>query len=166
ERVRARASWEELSAEAADFSRFGIIPTFPSSLQPVQPINPSGSARAGREWLAVRPDGSRPEGRIRMSFSSLTLTLMLLAGGSAQVEAPPHAINRRDIKIPIEIGADQRALMKELILYVSPDQGKTWQQEAVVAPDKDHFRFFAAGDGQYWFTVVVVDQQGRRQPED
>lgn len=102
-----------------------------------------------------------------MSLSSLTVGLLLLAAGPGQADpTPPHAINRRDFKIPIVIPAEQRALMKELILYVSADQGKTWQQTATAAPDKDHFRFFASGDGLYWFTVVVVDQQNHRQPED
>src|SRR5262249_31340120 len=54
----------------------------------------------------------------------------------------------------------------ELELYVSTDQGKTWSLVAKATPDKDRFPFFAPSDGQYWFSVVIIDQQGRSEPKN
>jgi hypothetical protein len=56
--------------------------------------------------------------------------------------------------------------MRELILFSSSDQGQMWQQVATASPDQESFSFYAPGDGQYWFTVSVVDKEGNRQPPD
>src|SRR5579884_3042945 len=43
--------------------------------------------------------------------------------------------------------------LKELQLFFSLDQGKSWQPAAVVGPRETAFRFAADRDGYYWFTV-------------
>ena len=71
------------------------------------------------------------------------------------------------MKIPIDYNPARRREIKELLLYVSPDQGQTWQQHAVAMPDRDaFFTFNAPADGIYWFNMVVVDKSGRREPAD
>jgi hypothetical protein len=75
-------------------------------------------------------------------------------------------MNSRNFDIPISIKQDQRPKIKELLLFVSKDQGQTWNQVASATPDKDSFRFFAPGDGVYWFTICVVGPKGTREPKD
>jgi hypothetical protein len=75
-------------------------------------------------------------------------------------------MKERNLRIPIKVDPARRNQIKELRLFSSSDLGKTWQQIAVAHPDQDGFQFNAPMDGEYWFSVQVVDQQGRRDPED
>lgn len=119
-------------------------------------------------------------------MNSLLLTWMLTAAGPAQApELTPNpgtprfptpaasapasdivAINKRSFKIPILIDPQRRPQIKQLILFVSTDQGQTWNQEVVRTPDQDHFPFRAQADGPYWFKVAIIDQQDNQQPPD
>src|SRR5947209_8742038 len=99
-----------------------------------------------------------------MLLGTLTLGSLLLVAGS-----PPADVwytNQRNIKIPISIKEESRREIRELILYASNDQGKTWHQEAVVTPDRDGFAFYAPVDGLYWFSVGTVDLKGVQYPAD
>jgi hypothetical protein len=69
----------------------------------------------------------------------------------------------RQFRIPFK--ADQGvARLRQLQLFVSTDQGRSWQPSAIVAPDQQHFSFICDRDGTYWFTVQTLDQEGRRLP--
>jgi beta-lactamase regulating signal transducer with metallopeptidase domain len=85
-------------------------------------------------------------------------------------ELPPDVmpVRQRSFVIPVRTDPAVRAKLKELILYVSTDQGLTWQESARISPDKDKdsFTFQAPADGLYWFNVSVVDGDGRHQPLD
>ena len=95
-----------------------------------------------------------------------TLTLALLALSAAAVPPDVVPINSRNFQIPIHIAEGQRSKIKELILFVSSDQGATWNEVSVVPPDKDAFVYYAQTDGLYWFNISVVDSQGHREPPD
>src|SRR6202011_5849469 len=69
-------------------------------------------------------------------------------------------------QIPIRIAPDKKQEIKELELFISKDEGRTWNKEAVSGPDKDNFQFYAPADGLYCFSLVVVDQKGNRTPPD
>jgi hypothetical protein len=98
-----------------------------------------------------------------MAQGTLILYLLLaLAPGQTDV----WPINQRTIRIPIRVDPARRHEIKELILFSSSDQGKTWQQVAVAPPEQDGFPFYAPTDGIYWFSVCVVDQKGNREPPD
>lgn len=99
-----------------------------------------------------------------MVSGSLVMAWLCLAAGVAPVDVV--YLKQRAIKIPLDIKATERPQIHQLTLFKSTDQGRTWQQEAVSSPDQDGFKFFAPSDGVYWFTVEVVDQHGRRSPED
>jgi len=75
-------------------------------------------------------------------------------------------MNSRNFQIPIHVAEGQRSKIKELILFVSSDEGVTWTQVSQAPPDKDAFVFYAPSDGLYWFNICVVDAQGRREPPD
>ncbi len=99
----------------------------------------------------------------------MTTTALMLAwvlAGSPQPVKEYH-INQHQIRIPISIESPaQRAEIRELILFMSADEGKTWNQQAVATPDQQAFPFYAERDGSYWFTVCVVNQKGEREPDD
>jgi hypothetical protein len=98
-----------------------------------------------------------------MGTATLTLAyLMLAAGGTPDV----WPINQSNIRIPIHIDPVRRPLIKQLVLYASSDEGRTWKQVAVASPDQDAFTFSAPTDGVYWFSVTVVDPQGNPEPKD
>jgi len=86
---------------------------------------------------------------------------LLLAGPPADDVVP---INQQNIKIPIHIDPARRSEIQQLILFVSNDQGKTWNQQSVVGPDQEGFSYAAPVDGVYWFSICVVDKQGKRDP--
>lgn len=100
-----------------------------------------------------------------MGLGTITLLGMLCTPGQAPGDLTPW--NSPSMKIPIEYNQNKRGEIKELLLYVSADQGQTWQQHAVATPDKDStFTFNAPADGVYWFNMVVVEKSGRREPAD
>jgi hypothetical protein len=99
-----------------------------------------------------------------MLYTALTLAgLLLIAPAQA---GDTSTINKRTFKIPIEIKPEEQAKMRELLLFVSNDDGKTWNQSAKKLPSEQYFSFFAPADGVYWFTVAVVDLQGHQTPPD
>ncbi len=99
-----------------------------------------------------------------MATGSLTLAFALLLANAG----PPDTtyMSSGQFQIPIKINPERRNDIKELILYVSRDQGKSWAPEARVTPDKPGFPFYAANDGSYWFSVATVDRQNRQDPVD
>jgi hypothetical protein len=75
-------------------------------------------------------------------------------------------INQRTFTIPIYVAPERRRDVREVVLYVSGDQGRTWETYARNTPDRKGFDFVAKSDGSFWFNVAVVDQQGRQEPAD
>jgi hypothetical protein len=100
-----------------------------------------------------------------MGLGTITLLGMLCTPGQAPADVTTW--NSPSMKIPIDYNPAKKAEIKELLLYVSADQGQTWQQHAVAVPDRDgFFNYNAPADGVYWFNMVVVDKAGRREPPD
>ena len=78
-----------------------------------------------------------------------------------------HHFNFRNHRIPVEVPAALRPDIRELLLYASADQGRSWNHVAgPITPEKDHFAFFAPGDGVYWLRVVQVNRNGSQEPDD
>src|SRR5262249_41601023 len=100
-----------------------------------------------------------------MAAGTLALAWMLLAAGT-----PPSDvwhINQRNIRIPIRpVDSAVRKEIRELILFSSTAEGKTWHQVAVAPPDQEVFPYYPPGDGLYWFTACAVFQTGPRDPAD
>lgn len=100
-----------------------------------------------------------------MGLGTITLLGMLCTPGQAPADVTTW--NNPSMKIPIDYNPAKKGEIKELLLYVSPDQGQSWQQHAVAVPDRDaFFNYNAPADGVYWFNMVVVDKAGRREPPD
>ena len=95
----------------------------------------------------------------------LALCWPALPPAPAAAQAPAGEVlyaGRRDFRIPFT--AANRDRLKQLQLFYSTDQGRTWQPSAITAPDQNHFVFICREDGLYWFTVQTLDTQGRYFP--
>jgi hypothetical protein len=88
----------------------------------------------------------------------------LLLLGQARGDVPVS--NQRGFQIPLDIEPAVRQQLKEIRLFVSRDQGKSWDQRESAKPEQNGFVFHANEDGLYWFRVAAVDLQGRQEPED
>jgi hypothetical protein len=95
--------------------------------------------------------------------------LVLVAMTAARVWAADpddDAINSRSFSIPIGFTGGQKERIHEVELFVSSDEGKTWQRTSVIPPDKDGFTYTAPTDGMYWFKTCIIDKMGVREPND
>ncbi|QGJ71212.1 Hypothetical protein PBC10988_29160 [Planctomycetales bacterium 10988] len=71
----------------------------------------------------------------------------------------------RHFLVPFEVDTESTAdAPKSVLLFASRDQGKAWKLVETVDPEQGHFSFVAAEDGEYWFSLRTVDQQGNFQP--
>jgi RNA polymerase sigma factor (sigma-70 family) len=75
-------------------------------------------------------------------------------------------MDTRDIKFPINFHPDRRGEIRELELHVSRDKGKCWELCSRVGPDKNWLEFRAPADGEYWFALVIIDKDGKKEPPD
>src|SRR5262249_6276577 len=66
-------------------------------------------------------------------------------------------------RIPFQADANDRRI-RQVQLYVSEDQGRTWQQGATARPEDQAFTFQAQRDGVFWFAVRTADADGRHNP--
>src|SRR5262245_47102909 len=105
------------------------------------------------------------------SWKRLVLCACLLLCGSAarlaaQTPQPhppgtpvlqPMYFNKKVIQLPVQVQDDFRARIREIQLYVKDQPKAPWTLRDKVTPDKDAFVFQAARDGEYAFTMVIVD---------
>jgi hypothetical protein len=91
----------------------------------------------------------------------------LLAPARGQTPIQPQTLyaRQRQINIPFDPDLAEAHRLKQLQLYYSTDQGRSWHLGATAAPDQKRFNFIAEGDGLYWFAVQTTDQQNRNYPE-
>jgi len=98
------------------------------------------------------------------------LLLALLVPGRASAQAPGQAsrpLLTRQIafSIPFRLdGSVANSSSVEVQLHVSEDMGTTWRIFSRVQPRDARFRFQATHDGEYWFMVRTVDEQGIVRP--
>jgi hypothetical protein len=109
----------------------------------------TGAVRAGNEPLPkIAPIGlsksETPEGQLTQEYKQ---------------------INSRIIRLPIKYEKDRKTI-RQVLLFVAHNGENIWYQEASVTSDRDEFLYTAKEDGIYWFTMVVEDLQGRRDPFD
>jgi hypothetical protein len=108
---------------------------------------------------------ARPRGR----WLGLGLVLLLAAAGRVQAQGDPVPAkmytNKMSFFLPIKLDDAARRSQKEVLLFVKYNGGE-WKQQDAVPPTQEGFRYKVTQDGEYWFGVVLVDQQGRRNPPD
>ncbi|CAK9019586.1 Glycerol kinase (ATP:glycerol 3-phosphotransferase) (Glycerokinase) (GK), partial [Durusdinium trenchii] len=82
------------------------------------------------------------------------------------VAAEPVFTNAHRFRIPFQFDAQelQRLQPREVQLFVSTDQGGSWQQVDSARPSDNRFTYEAPVDGTYWFAVRTIARDGRRFP--
>ncbi len=104
---------------------------------------------------------TRPVGG-RLFGLALLVALLLVPGAVAQ-EAQLHYTRANTITIPFNTDPTESRI-KQVLLYVSEDTGKSWAQVAAVLPAERSFKFNARLDGWYWFAVQIQDNNGGLHP--
>jgi len=87
---------------------------------------------------------------------------------ACQAEDPATIITSRD-EFTIPFRYDQQMLgrlsAREVVLSVSVDGGRSWNQTAAQPIDQQDFQFEPTAEGEYWFAVSVRDTEGRLHPD-
>jgi hypothetical protein len=99
-----------------------------------------------------------------MGIPILLLASLLLGGDPAAEKLA--AFRTRTLKIPVQFRPEMRSQISEVRLLESTDQGRTWGQRAVIPPTQSEFNVSFDNDGVYWFTISIVDKDGRQEPSD
>jgi hypothetical protein len=76
-----------------------------------------------------------------------------------------HYTREPGFSLPIRIDDKSRSTIKEVLLYVKAGQDQ-WQLKESAPPSQMAFKFKAPHDGEYWFTLVTVDNKGVQSPAD
>jgi hypothetical protein len=67
--------------------------------------------------------------------------------------------------IPYQWGSPaEPAAAQAVWLFLSKDRGANWQKISEARPQVRAFNYRADGEGEYWFTIRTLDQQGRTWP--
>lgn len=77
-------------------------------------------------------------------------------------QTPPVQLNRRNISIPFPASSyDAGGVISKGLLY-SDDHGENWHEYGAPRPaaEGDNFQFSAPKDGEYWFALHLVHQDG------
>ena len=97
--------------------------------------------------------------------------IFLLVGLGGFVALPAMAAERvhtqqSQFRIPYHSDPAELARLgaREVRLYVSRDNGASWELSQSVAPTTGRFTFQSPSDGEYWFAVRTVDTNGRLFP--
>jgi hypothetical protein len=99
-----------------------------------------------------------------MACGTVILAYLALAIPAGVPE--PTYLAQRGFKIPIRLSNERRADVQKLYLYISKDQGKSWERQNEAGPDATHFVFMAPADGSYWFIVSTLNARGDETPRD
>jgi hypothetical protein len=100
-----------------------------------------------------------------MMITGLLTTWLSVALGALPADVVP--MKDRNFQLPIRsIDAARRGELRELVLYYSTDEGRSWKRYTSVPPDSKAFIVNLPQDGTYWFNVCVVDRQGTQEPSD
>lgn len=78
------------------------------------------------------------------------------------------ATRRTTFSIPFRVDRSLNAVgaPREVLLYVSTDQGATWRHCDSARADQSDFVYRAEGEGEYWFQVRMLDASGRLKPDN
>src|SRR5262249_26240403 len=89
------------------------------------------------------------------------------SGAAPPADALPKKTytNKSILRLPLRIDESARSTVREVGLYVKMGVGD-WGCAAVAPPMQSHFAYQVPRDGEYWFSVVTVDQSGQANPPD
>ncbi|MFN0196817.1 MAG: hypothetical protein ACKVT0_08715 [Planctomycetaceae bacterium] len=100
--------------------------------------------------------------------SGLALGLLWPVGPVRAQETSSNTLytNKTKFRIPFRFDAEEirRLNAREIRLFVSFDQGLTWQLSQAVDAQTGRFDFQAPSDGGYWFAVQTIDGMNQAHP--
>ncbi|HKB39467.1 MAG TPA: hypothetical protein VKD72_23725 [Gemmataceae bacterium] len=102
-----------------------------------------------------------------MMTGTWSVACLLLAAGTGASPVSPDGVtfcNKTTLDFPITVDPSRLKSIRELELYVSSNQGRTWDLAARATPSQSLFRCSVPGEGLYWFTVLIIDQHKRKEP--
>ncbi|MBJ7497765.1 MAG: hypothetical protein JHD20_14995, partial [Gemmataceae bacterium] len=94
------------------------------------------------------------------------LGVALLTTCFQQTPSEEWPLNTPKFQIPIRVHQERKDQIKELVLYVSKDKGKTWEVSTRAKPNQEAFTFAAKEDGPHWFSIGIIDIKGVQEPAD
>src|SRR5438105_12000905 len=98
-------------------------------------------------------------GRMRTgAFTAACLLLATLAKTAPALPAEVFPVADTKLTIPINIDPKRAPDIQGLELYVSADQGKSWNQRGYTTPEKKEFKYNADSEGEFWFSVLIMDR--------
>ncbi len=86
----------------------------------------------------------------------------LAIGVDAQAEERHLATGR--FTIPFRVQPEKMTSVREALLYLSMDRGKTWHLHSRLPANHEGFLFQATQDGPHWFSVALLDHNMRQEP--
>jgi hypothetical protein len=89
----------------------------------------------------------------------------VLAQGQNQSLPEKRFSKNAQFKLPLQMGDAERQTLREVQLYVKHGTD-TWVCVDKAQPTQAYFPFKAVEDGEYWFSIVTLDQAGRATPAD
>jgi hypothetical protein len=88
------------------------------------------------------------------------------AAGRLQKMPDRTYMAKNSFKLPVIIDDGVRASLREIQLWVKESPTSPWRMADKASASATSFNYRLAQDGEYWFNVVTVDQQGRTTPAD
>lgn len=124
-----------------------------------------GESNMGR----FNPRGIEPQGGRGKSARLLVLACVFFAVPVALFAQPADPVRSfyvpsRTFNIPFSTDNDPRVV--DVLLYVSTDEGKSYNYVDAVRPAAHKFFFSARQDGCYWFIVQTKDREGVLRPAE
>ena len=86
-------------------------------------------------------------------------------GAPGNGEAVP-ILSRHSFQLPFHIDPKKSELLKEVVVYMSDDEGASWREVARADVEEKSVIVTVPSDGLYWFTIATVDKQGKQEPSD
>jgi hypothetical protein len=99
-----------------------------------------------------------------MGLTTLALAGLLMVPGQGSDE--PKPVNQRTIQLPINYDPSQRNEVRECLLFMNKGGADRWEQVRQATAEATSFEYTMPSDGIYWFSLMTVDKQGRRDPTD
>ena len=144
-----RSSWNRLHAVMRfPFSRLLTIARLAGWLVVVRRRVAGGSSPIAHAQFALPPLAAAP------------------AAASTSGTLPEPIYWKQDLfLIPYQWGSPaEPAAAQAVWLFVSKDRGASWQKISEAKPQVKAFNYRADGEGEYWFAIRTLDQQGRAWP--
>jgi hypothetical protein len=105
-----------------------------------------------------------------VGFLAMAAALFLAPAAPAQppssAKLPKMTYTKNTVfHLPVQMDDKDRANVREVCLYVKSGSAD-WVRQETGLPSISHFSYKVPRDGEYWFSLVTIDRQGRMTPAD